>query len=272
MDEKFTKQVQDWLLTPENERDYDKGALFLLQLSNNQIMYRNISRNAKHHGAFIVEMIERYMKFRLSETTHQQVVIMQKKVEKIAQIRNLDATVTDEGKDETVSKETDNLSGSKETASIKETDSFKAGKRADHDELPPEIQALYVENAYILQKMRELHLRLRLLNTENATCPDSERFPFLKELIALDKQYHRNWQVYDSYQSGQPSEAPLRSDTRMDEKNIYRQINLAKGRYKKAPSDKLKEKIIALYNELASPTQKLTYDLIELKILPNEEK
>ena len=41
---------------------------------------------------------------------------------------------------------------------------------------------------------------------------------------------------------------------------------------KKAPSDKLKEKIIALYNELASPTQKLTDDLIELKILPNEEK
>lgn len=79
MDEKFTKQVQDWLLTPANERDYDKGAVFLLQLSNNQIMYRNISRNAKQHAPFIVEMIERYMKFRLSESTHQQVVIMQKK-------------------------------------------------------------------------------------------------------------------------------------------------------------------------------------------------
>ena len=188
---------------------------------------------------------------------------MQKKVEKIAQIRNLDAVVSNDNNE---------VSAAKETASIKETDSFKAGKRADHDNLPPEIQALYVENASILQKMRELHLRLRLLNTENATCPDSERFPFLKELIALDKQYHRNWQVYDSYQSGQPSEAPLRSDSRMDEKNIYRQINLAKGRYKKAPSGKLKEKIIALYNELASPTQKLTDDLIELKILPNEEK
>ena len=57
----------------------------------------------------------------------------------------------------------------------------------------------------------------------------------------------------------------------MDEKNIYRQINLAKGRYKKAPSDKLKEKIIALYNSLASPTQKLTDDLIALNILSSEE-
>lgn len=257
MDEKFTKQVQDWLLTPENERDYDKGAVFLLQLSNNQIMYRNISRNAKQHAAFIVQMIERYMKFRLAEYTHQQVVIMQKKVERIAQVRNLNDDVS-----------TNNKVDSNVT---KATDSFKAGKRADHDELPPEIQALYRENASILQKMRELHMRLRLLNTENATCPDSERFPFLKDLIALDKQYHRNWQVYDSYKCGQPSPAPLHSDSRMDEKNLYRQINLAKGRYKKSPNAKLKEDIIALYNRLASPTQKLTDDLIALDILHNSD-
>lgn len=271
MDEKFTKQVQDWLLTPENERDYDKGAVFLLQLSNNQIMYRNISRNSAHHAAFIVEMIERYMKFRLSEATHQEVALMQKKVERIAQIRNLDAVVSNDNNVVSADKESVKRSGSEGTDSVKETDSFKAGKRADHDDLPPDIQALYRENASILQKMRELHMQLRMLNTENATCPDSERFPFLKELIALDKQYHRNWQLYDSYQCGQPSPAPLRSDSRMDEKNIYRQINLAKGRYKKAPSDKLKEKIIALYNSLASPTQKLTDDLIALNILSSEE-
>ena len=50
---------------------------------------------------------------------------------------------------------------------------FKAGKRADHDSLPIEIQALYVENGNIIHKMRELHMRLRSLSVENATCPDS---------------------------------------------------------------------------------------------------
>lgn len=47
--------------------------------------------------------------------------------------------------------------------------------------------------------MRELHLRLRTLSLETATCPDSERYPFLKELIALDKKMHNNWNEYDHF-------------------------------------------------------------------------
>ena len=47
--------------------------------------------------------------------------------------------------------------------------------------------------------MRELHLKLRTLSTQQVSCPDSERYPFLKELIALDKQLHENWEVYDHY-------------------------------------------------------------------------
>jgi hypothetical protein len=76
---------------------------------------------------------------------------------------------------------------------------FKQGKRADHDILPEEIQALYVENLSLLQRMREVHLRLRTLSTADAPCPDSERYPFLKELIELDKKMHANWEQYDHY-------------------------------------------------------------------------
>ena len=53
MDIKFTEKVQAWLGTPSEERDYDQGAIFLLQLSNNQIMYRNLSRNTKKNAQFI---------------------------------------------------------------------------------------------------------------------------------------------------------------------------------------------------------------------------
>ncbi len=42
MDHKFTEQIRQWLETPEDERDYSVGALYLLKLSGNQIMYRNI--------------------------------------------------------------------------------------------------------------------------------------------------------------------------------------------------------------------------------------
>jgi hypothetical protein len=87
------------------------------------------------------------------------------------------------------------------------TKDFKKGKRDDHDDLPDDIQALYVENLSIVQRMREVHLKLRSLSTEDSTCPDSERYPFLKELIDLDKRLHSNWEQYDHY-VGTQSEFP----------------------------------------------------------------
>ena len=85
-----------------------------------------------------------------------------------------------------------------------ENEEFKKGKRVDHDALPVEIQALYAENLSIMQQMRRLHTQLQLLSVENSTCPDSERYPFLKELIALDKRYHANWERYDHFKVGAP--------------------------------------------------------------------
>jgi hypothetical protein len=278
MDNNFTEEVKAWLDMPASERDYDKGALYLLQLSNNQIMYRNLSRNAKKHGDFIEHHIRKYMKFRLERLTHEQVQEMQKKVDKIAILRNLDAS--SEGSSASSGGENgegnDSASGSTETAdstdsAVSASPKFKAGMRADHDLLPAEIQALYVENASILQKMRELHLTLRNLSLDNVACPDSERYPFLKELIELDKKYHSNWKAYDSFSmvegASNVAEQRIIEDERSLQRNIYRQINLTKGRYKKSPSEALKEKLVDLYKQLASPEESLTDELIALGVL-----
>ena len=278
MDNNFTEEVKAWLDMPASERDYDKGALYLLQLSNNQIMYRNLSRNAKKHGDFIEHHIRKYMKFRLERLTHEQVQEMQKKVDKIAILRNLDAS--SEGSSASSGGENgegnDSASGSTETAdssdsAVSASPKFKAGIRADHDLLPAEIQALYVENASILRKMRELHLTLRNLSLDNVACPDSERYPFLKELIELDKKYHSNWKAYDSFSmvegASNVAEQRIIEDERSLQRNIYRQINLTKDRYKKSPSEALKEKLVDLYKQLASPEESLTEELIALGVL-----
>lgn len=276
MDIKFTEKVQAWLDTPAEERDYDQGAIFLLQLSNNQIMYRNLSRNTKKNAQFIEYQIRKYMKFRLADLTHAQVTEMQKAVDKIVALRHLDREETPvnvaDGTD--VTGEDTGTVDTPESTNVNVSSEFKAGKRADHDSLPIEIQALYVENGNIIHKMRELHMRLRSLSVENATCPDSERYPFLKELIALDKQYHKNWQVYDSWsaeKAAEGAEQKLIEDERQAQKNIYRQINLTKGRYKKNPTDSLKEQIASLYSQLASPVETLTAELRELGILPDAD-
>ena len=273
MDNKFTEAVQAWLDTPAAERDYEQGNRFLLQLSNNQIMYRNLSRNTTKNAEFIEYHIRKYMKFRLADLTHSQVVEMQKKVDKIVELRHLDVDNDGVQADEDTPNPDEGegaVFSDDNTSADAEGKAFRAGKREDHDTLPVEIQSLYVENASILQKMRELHLQLRALTVDNATCPDSERYPFLKELIALDKQYHHNWQVYDSWSAASAAagaEQQLIEDERQAQKNIYRQINLTKGRYKKNPSDSLKEQIASLYAQLASPNENLTAELRELGII-----
>ena len=243
MDNNFTKQVQDWLNTPSAERDYEQGAMMLLKLTGNQIMYRNLTmRHTTRNEEFIEYQLKRRLKFRLAQVTHKEVEEMQRQVDGIAEKNGLEKTDT------------------------KPTNEFRAGKRADHDSLPDEIQALYVENLSIVQKMRELHLKLRSLSLNNATCPDSERYPFLKELIALDKRLHSNWEKYDHY-TGEDGEQVLTEDMREQSKNAVRMINLNKNRYAKKPTEELKNKILAWYGMVINPTDKLTAELKDLGIL-----
>lgn len=173
MDANFTKQIQDWLNAKPEERDYSVGALYLLKLSGNRIMYRNlVARDTPQTREYIEYQLQKYYNFRVADLTHKEVAAMDAQV----------ATIVAE-----------------HIPLAAEADKQPSGKRADHDTLPDSIKALYVENLSLLQRMRELHLKLRSLSLENATCPDSERYPFLKELIRIDKKLHSNWEQYDHY-------------------------------------------------------------------------
>lgn len=187
MDHKFTEQIKQWLEKPEDERDYSVGALYLLKLSGNQILYKNIVAALDKRHDVIEYQLQKYYNFRVQALTHAQVEEMAAQVETIVAEHIPLAASADEQP--------------------------QKGKRADHDSLPDEIKAKYVENLSLLQRMRELHLRLRSLSLENATCPDSERYPFLKELISLDKKLHANWEAYDHYVAPDPTAKPSRSAT-----------------------------------------------------------
>ena len=178
MDNKFTELIKQWLETPSNQRDYSVGALYLLKLSGNQIMYRNIVAQLDRRHEFVDYQIQKYYNFRVQALTHAQVEEMQQKVDVIV---------------------------AEHISLAANADEHKTGKRIDHDSLPDEIKAKYVENLSILQRMRELHLKLRSLSLDTAPCPDSERYPFLKELIELDKKMHTNWEEYDHFVASAPT-------------------------------------------------------------------
>ena len=179
MDLKFTEQIKQWLETHEDERDYAVGALYLLKLSGNQIMYKNIISQIDRRHDFVEYQLQKYYNFRVQALTHAQVEEMQQKVDVIV---------------------------AEHISLAANADEHKTGKRINHDSLPDEIKAKYVENLSILQRMRELHLKLRSLSLDTAPCPDSERYPFLKELIELDKKMHANWEEYDHYVIGTSEE------------------------------------------------------------------
>ena len=179
MDHKFTELIKQWLETPSDQRDYSVGALYLLKLSGNQIMYRNIVAQLDRRHDFVDYQIQKYYNFRVQALTHAQVEEMQQQVDVIV---------------------------AEHISLAANADEHKTGKRDDHDSLPDEIKAKYVENLSILQRMRELHLKLRSLSLDTSPCPDSERYPFLKELINLDKKMHANWEEYDHYVIGTSKE------------------------------------------------------------------
>lgn len=132
--------------------------------------------------------LQKYYNFRVQALTHAQVEEMAAQVATIADEHHL----------------------TNDAATVPE-DERRLGKREDHDTLPDEVKAKYVGNLSLLQRMRELHLRLRSLSLDNSPCPDSERYPFLKELISLDKKLHTNWGEYDHYVAPSPDAVPSRS-------------------------------------------------------------
>ena len=170
----LTDKLQDFLDTPREDRDWNEGAILLLQLTNNTIMYRNLSINPKGKAEFIEGKLRAFLKSRREVEAHDEVIILQEQVNAIIENRT-------------------------EFKEDNEANEFKAGKRADHDRLPEDIQALYVENLDLVHRMRELHLRLRLLSDSTKQVPAAERKPLLDEFINLDKKLHANWDTYDHY-------------------------------------------------------------------------
>jgi hypothetical protein len=172
VDHKLTELMRAWLEAAPEQRDYNVGALYLFKLSGNAILYTNLVRNISRHREFIEYQLQKYYDYRVQELTHEEVEQMASQAEQIVHTQ-LSLTT--------------------------EAEEHPRGRRTDHDSLPDEVQALYRENLSLLRRMREVHLQLRKLSLEGAPCPDSERYPFLKELIALDKRMHSNWERYDHY-------------------------------------------------------------------------
>lgn len=245
IDLELTPKIGEWLDTEPDKRNLAEGAELLLRVTKNRILYANVSRNLQARASTIEYNLKKIYKKRLEDITHQQVKQMMVQVNAIDSSRGL----------------------SKPQSSAPRPE-FQRGKRADHDQLPAQIQQLYVDNADIMRRMRDLHTKLRLISPENSTCPDSDRFPFAKEIIALDNIYRDNWNTYDHYIKGTPVAAAAPVDNeRTKQKNAAKLCSMLLGKYAKNPSEELADRIRDTYATINLPSDKLKQKMQTLKLI-----
>lgn len=183
LDDKLTQDIRQWLDSPQEQRSLELGAEMLLRLNRNRYMHAQIMR--RRNFAKLEYELQKHLRIRLEGLTTREVALMEQEAlpkieESLAQGQPLPNT---EEAQPTISTDNDQPEG------------VFRGRRADHDTLPADLQALYERNGEIYFKMKQLFETLK--GMEDATPCD--RHELLGQLVAYDKEYRDNWNAYDTW-------------------------------------------------------------------------
>ena len=170
--ENLTDEIKRIIDLPLKKVDVNEAATLLLRVNRNQILFNNIIRRDDKERV-IYELKKNY-DFRMQDEALKKTAEMEVEAKKVIE-QNPEFTLTDE-----------------------QLEDAPKGMRTDHEELPDEIKALFTENFNIFRRMRKLHEQLKLMNNQKPC----DRYPFLKELLELDKQHRDNYNTYDAYKIG----------------------------------------------------------------------
>lgn len=185
MDNNLTLKIQEWLDTPVSERNVPAGAELLLKLNRNRILYHNIIHRGERMMGKLEYELKKYLRMRIDNKTVADVVRLEKEI-----LPKVQKFVEEE-----------------EPANKAE----HAGKRVDHDELPPEIQALWDENFEQYAKVKALFEELKAM----ANMEPCDRYEKLKLLDEAESKYRKNLADYDAYrksEDNQEDDSPFKTE------------------------------------------------------------
>lgn len=184
MDKTLTDKIVAWLNAPAHTEDADimEGALMLLQLNRNRMLYMTISTNPKRFLKTVEYELKKFLPLRMKGKTCQDV--RREADEFLSELR-------ENGIDKEQSE------GQEETTGTDETDETMApvrnGKREDHDQLPQNIRDIWEANAKRWKSIKELYNAC--LSIENP-CDLEENLKVLKETYYA---YKADYARYDSF-------------------------------------------------------------------------
>lgn len=203
LDDKFTKDLQQYLDAPREERDFERGALLLLQLNRNRFMHAHLLRR-KNWDKLEYEL-KKHLNIRLEGLTTREVQEMEKR--ELPRIR-----LSMEARRPILSTDKDFTGGT-----------YK-GRREDHDTLPAEVQALYERNADLYFKMKQTFETLKTMEDQTAC----DRHELLTILVGLDKEYRQNWNAYDTFGNEAADPASETGESEAQTTATPQQVNAAR--------------------------------------------
>lgn len=204
MDNKITEQLTDWLNTPRENRDIPAGAMLLLRLNNNRFLYANILRRPDKMADKLEYELRKHLRIRLDGLTRADVVKLEAQVIPAAK-KTLDSPPAVISTD----------------AELSEAE-VATGRRADHDLLPPEVQALWDNNLQLYKTIKNVFEQLKTMEKAQPC----DRYEYLKILDDADRRYRANLERYDHYVIGSEPMAAATDNTSDD--NAQRKINAAR--------------------------------------------
>ena len=192
IDQKFTEELSKWLSTPRDERDVVAGAELLMRITGNRQFYAT----AIVRPHVVHDHVEYELKKHLA---------IRQEGHNVETLRNLERELLAECAEEFSAASSE--SPVEEQAGAEEGDAYavpreglvvsspKRGRRADHDALPAEIQALYDDNATRYEQMRKVYQQL-LTMSDAEPCDRKEHIFQLDQLV---KAWAAAWEAYDRY-------------------------------------------------------------------------
>ncbi len=172
----LTQRVQDWLNTPEENRDITEGATLYLQLSRNRALYNSVLRKPEKFRPKLIYELRKYLRIRLDNMAMSDIVELESRVMPLVEqtIDELPTVMADDEFPEAM---------------------VACGRRSDHNSLPDDIKDLWESN-------RDRYRRIVLLFNElkaMAGAAPCDRYEKLQILAELDRVYRDNLRAYDSY-------------------------------------------------------------------------
>ncbi|WP_314381132.1 hypothetical protein [Segatella buccae] len=188
VDPKFTKKIQDWLNAEPKANDACvEGAELLRRIAPTNRIYMRFFSIALTNPSSILPKVEyelkKHLAYRLDGLT-------------LEQVNQLDATVIPEAEAilgegcPAEDSEADMTGGGDESETVRQR-----GRRDDHEQLPDEIKALWVDCASLYKQIKEVFEELKSMED----LPSCDRYDKLQVLASMDKRYFRQMQQYDEY-------------------------------------------------------------------------